>query len=113
MNDEQEKNALKQKLQALAAESPQKEVSYQDLFSPAFMQKYTDFASFSFFMQGLQIKDFNQIADLKKDHLNDFVKNNSHFTSWDEMQQAAVNEYMTKKKKKKRKRIISLPFNFV
>ncbi|WP_286822329.1 hypothetical protein [Lactobacillus sp. UBA5813] len=59
------------------------------------MQKYTDFASFSFFMQGLKIKDFNQIADLKKDHLNDFVKNNSHFTSWDEMQQAAVNEYMT------------------
>lgn len=46
-------------------------------------------------MQGLKIKDFNQIADLKKDHLNDFVKNNSHFTSWDEMQQAAVNEYMT------------------
>lgn len=48
MNDEQEKNALKQKLQALAAESPQKEVPYQDLFSPAFMQKYTDFASLTF-----------------------------------------------------------------
>lgn len=95
MKEDQNKEELKRNLQRLANENPKREVSYLDLFSNQFMQKYTDFANFNFFMQNLKIKDFAQLEQLDQNELNLFVKNNSHFKSWEEMQQAAVNEYMS------------------
>lgn len=94
MSDKEKLEQMKNNLQKIAAQNPQKEVSYQEIFSNSFMQKYTQFANFIFFMKGLKIDDFSKIEKLKSDTLNDFVQKNSHFKTWEEMQQAAVNDYM-------------------
>ncbi|MBU3827623.1 MAG: hypothetical protein H9806_00315 [Candidatus Lactobacillus pullistercoris] len=94
MSDKEKLEQMKSNLQKIAAQNPQKEVSYQEIFSNSFMQKYTQFANFIFFMKGLKIDDFSKIEKLKSDTLNDFVQKNSHFKTWEEMQQAAVNDYM-------------------
>lgn len=94
MSDKEKLEQMKNNLQKIAAQNPQKEVSYQEIFSNSFMQKYTQFANFTFFMKGLKIDDFSKIEKLKSDTLNDFVQKNSHFKTWEEMQQAAVNDYM-------------------
>ena len=94
MSDKEKLEQMKSNLQKIAAQNPQKEVSYQEIFSNSFMQKYTQFANFIFFMKGLKIDNFSKIEKLKSDTLNDFVQNNSHFKTWEEMQQAAVNDYM-------------------
>ena len=94
MSDKEKLEQMKSNLQKIAAQNPQKEVSYQEIFSNSFMQKYTQFANFIFFMEGLKIDDFSKIEKLKSDTLNDFVQKNSHFKTWEEMQQTAVNDYM-------------------
>ena len=94
MSDKEKLEQMKSNLQKIAAQNTQKEVSYQEIFSNSFMQKYTQFANFIFFMKGLKIDDFSKIEKLKSDTLNDFVQKNSHFKTWEEMQQAAVNDYM-------------------
>ena len=94
MSDKEKLEQMKSNLQKIAAQNPQKEVSYQEIFSNSFMQKYTQFANFNFFMKGLKIDNFSKIEKLKSDTLNDFVQKNSHFKTWEEMQQAAVNDYM-------------------
>lgn len=94
MSDKEKLEQMKSNLQKIAAQNPQKEVSYQEIFSNSFMQKYTQFSNFIFFMKGLKIDDFSKIEKLKSDTLNDFVQKNSHFKTWEEMQQAAVNDYM-------------------
>ena len=94
MSDKEKLEQMKSNLQKIAAQNPQKEVSYQEIFSNSFMQKYTQFANFIFFMKGFKIDDFSKIEKLKSDTLNDFVQKNSHFKTWEEMQQAAVNDYM-------------------
>ena len=94
MSDKEKLEQMKSNLQKIAAQNPQKEVSYQEIFSNSFMQKYTQFANFIFFMKGLKIDNFSKIEKLKSDTLNDFVQKNSHFKTWEEMQQAAVNNYM-------------------
>ena len=94
MSDKEKLEQMKSNLQKIAAQNPQKEVSYQEIFSNSFMQKYTQFANFIFFMKGLKIDEFSKIEKLKSDTLNDFVQKNSHFKTWEEMQQAAVNDYM-------------------
>lgn len=94
MSDKEKLEQMKNNLQKIASQNPQKEVSYQEIFSNSFMQKYTQFANFIFFMKGLKIDDFSKIEKLKSDTLNDFVQKNSHFKTWEEMQQAAVNDYM-------------------
>ncbi len=94
MSDKEKLEQMKSNLQKIAAQNPQKEVSYQEIFSNSFMQKYTQFANFIFFMKGLKIDNFSKIEKLKSDTLNDFVQKNSHFKTWEEMQQAAVNDYM-------------------
>ena len=94
MSDKEKLEQMKSNLQKIAAQNPQKEVSYQEIFSNSFMQKYTQFANFIFVMKGLKIDNFSKIEKLKSDTLNDFVQKNSHFKTWEEMQQAAVNDYM-------------------
>ena len=94
MSEKEKLEQMKSNLQKIAAQNPQKEVSYQEIFSNSFMQKYTQFANFICFMKGLKIENFSKIEKLKSDTLNDFVQKNSHFKTWEEMQQAAVNDYM-------------------
>lgn len=91
-----EKNKLKQNLEKVAEErGDQQAVSYQDLFSPMFMQKNTSFATIDVFVRELGLKDFQEIEKIDDKVIDDFVKKETKFNNWQEMQQRAVSEYMT------------------
>ena len=91
-----EKDKLKQNLEKVAEErGDQQAVSYQDLFSPMFMQKNTRFATIDVFVRELGLKDFQEIEKIDDKVIDDFVKKETKFNNWQEMQQRAVSEYMT------------------
>lgn len=91
-----EKDKLKQNLEKVAEErGGQQTVSYQDLFSPMFMQKNTSFATIDVFVRELGLKDFQEIEKIDDKVIDDFVKKETKFNNWQEMQQRAVSEYMT------------------
>ena len=91
-----EKVKLKQNLEKVAEErGDQQAVSYQDLFSPMFMQKNTSFATIDVFVRELGLKDFQEIEKIDDKVIDDFVKKETKFNNWQEMQQRAVSEYMT------------------
>ena len=91
-----EKDKLKQNLEKVAEErGDQQAVSYQDLFSPMFMQKNTSFATIDVFVRELGLKDFQEIEKIDDKVIDDFVKKETNFNNWQEMQQRAVSEYMT------------------
>ena len=91
-----EKDKLKQNLEKVAGErGDQQAVSYQDLFSPMFMQKNTSFATIDVFVRELGLKDFQEIEKIDDKVIDDFVKKETKFNNWQEMQQRAVSEYMT------------------
>ena len=91
-----EKDKLKQNLEKVAEErGDQQAVSYQDLFSPMFMQKDTSFATIDVFVRELGLKDFQEIEKIDDKVIDDFVKKETKFNNWQEMQQRAVSEYMT------------------
>ncbi len=70
-----EKAELKQSLEHLAEQKgSQQAVSYQDLFTPQLMQKYTSFATIDFFVRELGVKDFTQIEQMAIDQVDEFVK---------------------------------------
>ena len=91
-----EKDKLKQNLEKVAEErGDQQAVSYRDLFSPMFMQKNTSFATIDVFVRELGLKDFQEIEKIDDKVIDDFVKKETKFNNWQEMQQHAVSEYMT------------------
>ncbi len=91
-----EKDKLKQNLEKVAEEhGDQQAVSYQDLFSPMFMQKNTSFATIDVFVREIGLKDFQEIEKIDDKVIDDFVKKETKFNNWQEMQQRAVSEYMT------------------
>ena len=91
-----EKDKLKQNLEKVAEDrGDQQAVSYQDLFSPMFMQKNTSFATIDVFVRELGLKDFQEIEKIDDKVIDDFVKKETKFNNWQEMQQRAVSEYMT------------------
>ena len=91
-----EKDKLKQNLEKVAEErGDQQALSYQDLFSPMFMQKNTSFATIDVFVRELGLKDFQEIEKIDDKVIDDFVKKETKFNNWQEMQQRAVSEYMT------------------
>lgn len=91
-----EKDKLKQNLEKVAEEcGDQQAVFYQDLFSPMFMQKNTSFATIDVFVRELGLKDFQEIEKIDDKVIDDFVKKETKFNNWQEMQQRAVSEYMT------------------
>ena len=86
-----EKDKLKQNLEKVAEErGDQQAVSYQDLFSPMFMQKNTSFATIDVFVRELGLKDFQEIEKIDDKVIDDFVKKETKFNNWQEMQQRAV-----------------------
>ena len=90
-----EKDKLKQNLEKVAEErGDQQAVSYQDLFSPMFMQKNTSFATIDVFVREIGLKDFQEIEKIDDKVIDDFVKKETKFNNWQEMQQRAVSEYM-------------------
>ena len=91
-----EKDELKQNLKKVAEERDDRQaVSYQDLFSPMFMQKNTSFTTIDVFVRELGFKEFQDIEKIDQKVIDDLVKKETKFNSWQEMQQKAVSEYMT------------------
>lgn len=95
LNANLNKDELKSRLEKMAEENPNPQISYQEIFSPAFMQKYTNFANIDFFIQNLKLKNFTELEKMNPATLDSFIQKETHFKTWGEMQQAAVNNYMT------------------
>ncbi|ADX69901.1 hypothetical protein [Lactobacillus helveticus] len=92
----QEKEQFKNNLKKVAAEQGSRQaISYEDLFNPRFMQKNTSFVTIDVFVKELGAKSFPDIDHLDKKIVDQFVKKETRFNSWEEMQQRAINEYMT------------------
>ena len=92
-----EKDKLKQNLEKVAEErGNQQAVSYVDLFNPMFMQKNTNFRTIDVFVEGLGLKEFQDIESVAQDVIDNFVKKETKFENWQEMQQRAVSDYMTR-----------------
>lgn len=87
---------LKEKIKSL----PEKEnVKLGDLFNDDFMQRYTSVSSFDklFEAGGFDInskEDFDAIPD---DDFDSCIRQHTSFSSWEEMKQKALNEYIKKK----------------
>lgn len=78
-----EKDKLKQNLEKVAEErGDQQAVSYQDLFSPMFMQKNTSFATIDVFVREIGLKDFQEIEKIDDKVIDDFVKKETKFNNW-------------------------------
>ena len=74
----------------------QQAVSYVDLFNPMFMQKNTNFTTIDVFVKELGLKEFQDIESVAQDVIDNFVKKETKFENWQEMQQRAVSDYMTR-----------------
>ena len=92
-----EKDKLKRNLEKVAEErGNQQAVSYVDLFNPMFMQKNTNFTTIDVFVKELGLKEFQDIESVAQDVIDNFVKKATKFENWQEMQQRAVSDYMTR-----------------
>ena len=91
-----EKDKLKRNLEKVAEErGNQQAVSYVDLFNPMFMQKNTNFTTIDVFVKELGLKEFQDIESVAQDVIDNFVKKETKFENWQEMQQRAVSDYIT------------------
>lgn len=78
--------------------SPMKMVSFTDLFTPAFMSKYTQFANFGELLTfgKFNVNSFQEFLALLNDDFDDFIKKTTKFKSWEEMQSTAITDYAKK-----------------
>ncbi len=81
------------------AEKSMSMVSFKDLFTPAFMTKYTDFANFSelLVVGKFNVNSLEDFMALLDEAFDEFIKKTTKFQSWEEMQSTAVADYMTSK----------------
>ncbi|MFW6116389.1 MAG: hypothetical protein ACOC6F_01560 [bacterium] len=73
-------------------------VSFDELFAPAFLKKYTNFASLEelFEASGFAVEsqeDFEEIPDAEWER---FIKSNTRFSSWEEMIRTALKEFVAR-----------------
>lgn len=86
-----EKDKLKRNLEKVAEErGNQQAVSYVDLFNPMFMQKNTNFTTIDVFVKELGLKEFQDIESVAQDVIDNFVKKETKFENWQEMQQLSL-----------------------
>lgn len=80
------------------AEKAMSMVSFKDLFTPAFMTTYTDFANFGelLVVGKFNVNSFEEFMALLDQAFDDFLKKTTKFQSWEEMQSTAVADYMKK-----------------
>lgn len=74
-------------------------VSFKDLFTPAFMTTYTDFANFSelLIVGKFNVNSLDQFMALLDAKFDEFIKKTTKFQDWEEMQSTAVADYLKKK----------------
>jgi len=74
-------------------------VSFKDLFTPAFMSSYTDFANFSelLVVGKFNVNSLDEFMALLDAKFDKFIKKTTKFQSWEEMQSTAVADYFKNK----------------
>ena len=76
--------------------SKEETISLDVLMNPSFMHRYTKASSFDEFLKlgGFDIHSEEDFKSIPDDVFNRHVKAFSSFSSWEEMQNAALDEYM-------------------
>lgn len=74
-------------------------VSFTDLFTPEFMSAHTQFANFGelLVVGKYNVNSLHDFLALLNDEFDVFIKKNTKFKNWEEMQSTAVAEYFKKK----------------
>ncbi|MGQ9007630.1 hypothetical protein ACTXHP_05270 [Bacillus stercoris] len=92
-----ERNIKKMQNKAKELEKGQ-EVQLDVLFTESFMKKNTNFLSFDEMLNKspFTIESQQDFESIPVDSWDDFVRENSKFFNWEEMQQEATNLYMAK-----------------
>lgn len=94
---------LKKEIKKMASESKTLEkgqdVTFEALFTPAFMRSYTNFDSFDELLTagGFVVESQEDFEAIPDDKLDVHVRETTKFSSWLEMQDTAANEYVIKK----------------
>jgi hypothetical protein len=78
----------------------EEEVSVNVLLNDSFMSDYTEFPTFDAFLGALPDGSFEDMLENQREMVDEFVRNNSRFDSWDSMIGKAGEKYMAKKLKK-------------
>lgn len=71
-------------------------IPINELFPPAFMQRYTSFSSLDDLLE-LHILTPEDLKAIPEDQLDVHVSQNSKFSSWDDMLLEATSQYIDKK----------------
>lgn len=90
---------LKKMQQAAQELQGTQNVPFDELFTPSFMQKYTDFSSFDELLEkgGFVVnsqEDFEKIPD---DVFDEHISKNTKFSTWGDMLDNATENYVAKK----------------
>lgn len=81
-----------------AASKSKDTVTFGELFTSAFMRKHSKFSDFEDLVKsGGYSADADEFKKIPDNEFDKFIKANTDFDSWKDMQQAAANEWMTKK----------------
>jgi len=96
--DELEKK-LKQMQKAANELQNTKHVSFDQLFTEAFMKKYTDFSSFEELLEigGFEVNSQEDFEAIPDDVFDKHIAKHTRFGSWKEMLNSAVTEYAARK----------------
>jgi len=73
-------------------------ISFEELFDNSFMKKYTKATDISEFFKesGFKIDGVDDFDKLDQNKLNDWVRKHSSFSTWKDMFEKAVHEYILK-----------------
>lgn len=89
----------KQFLNRLEELSNPQQVSFADLFTPSFIQNYTQFLSFELMLEasGFSVESAEDFLAIPETEWDQFISQKTQFSNWQEMQKTAAVELMKKK----------------
>lgn len=96
--DELEKRLKKMQKGAEELEK-EKEVSFEELFSPVFMRKYTSVESFDELLEkgGFVVNSQEDFANIPDAEFDEHVSKFTNFSTWEDMLGKATEQYVAKK----------------
>lgn len=102
-NNSKDLKNLKKEIKKMAAESEKLEksqkITFETLFTPAFMRSYTNAESFKELLVagGFSVENQEDLEAIPEEELDRYIQDVTTFSSWSEMQAVAGNEYVIKK----------------
>ena len=74
------------------------EIRFKDLFNNKFMLNYTEFESINQMFQesDFDIKSEEDFNNISEDQLDEYVKQNTKFSNWEEMIEMAIEKWIKK-----------------